>query len=116
MSRSEYDLVSNPLARYSGEFYKDKRASLIAFGRGQSGRVAFLRLPKATVQVGSIQEGVQEELVGYFLFPSFAYSGNKNIFLLQIATLHILDEVSTSSSNIISNSRWHPSSYGRIIY
>jgi len=72
MSRSEYDLVSNPLARYSGEFHKDNRASLAAFGRGQSARVAFLRLPNATVQVGSIQEWVHEELEGYLLFPSFA--------------------------------------------
>jgi len=72
MSRSEYDLVSNPLARYSGAFHKDKWASLVAFGRGESARVAFLRLPKATVQVGSIQEGAQEELVSYFFFPSFS--------------------------------------------
>jgi hypothetical protein len=72
MSRSEYNLVSNPVTRYSGKFNKDKQASLVAFGGGQSGRVAFLRLPKVTVQVGSIQEGDQEELVGYFLFPSFA--------------------------------------------
>ena len=76
ISRSEYDLVSNPLARYSREFHADNGASLVAFGRGQSAWVAFFRVPKATVQVGSIQEGVHEKLVGYFLFPCFACYGN----------------------------------------
>jgi len=89
MSRSEYDLVSNPLARYSGDFHKDNRVSVVAFGREQSARVAFLRLPKATVQVGSIQEEVHEKLVGYFLFPSFACSGNKKTMFLFVANSNI---------------------------